>query len=105
MKTRPSSSLYAAVKLAIPALVIATIFLIILQSSTLWAQYAVKNDRILAPEVTHFTRPTDPGVDAHGDIIESQPDVYSVNMNGKFCPSAFHDQGNKSISSIRSSPE
>lgn len=37
------------------------------------AQYEVKNDRILAPEVSHFTRPNDAGVDGHGDLNLSVP--------------------------------
>ncbi|MGH7452289.1 MAG: hypothetical protein ACRENG_13160, partial [bacterium] len=43
-------------------------------SSVLWAQdFQIRNDRILAPEVTHFTRLALPGVDAHGDLNLSIP--------------------------------
>lgn len=42
--------------------------------SVLWAQsYPIKNDRILAPEVTHFARIPEPGVDAQGDLSLSIP--------------------------------
>jgi YD repeat-containing protein len=40
--------------------------------SVVWAQtYNIQNDRILAPEVSHFTGVKEPGVDAHGDLLLS----------------------------------
>ncbi len=46
----------------------------LLTSFALRAQtYNVANDRILAPEVSHFTGMKDPGVDAHGDLHLSIP--------------------------------
>ncbi len=48
--------------------------LTILLSTNSHAQdYQIKNDRILAPEVSHFTRPNEPGVDARGDLSMSIP--------------------------------
>lgn len=36
-------------------------------------EFQIKNDRIHAPEVTHFTRPAEPGVDARGDLSLAIP--------------------------------
>jgi hypothetical protein len=41
--------------------------------SSLRAQSVIHNERILAPEVSHFARPAEPGVDAHGDLSLSIP--------------------------------
>ncbi|MGH7600790.1 MAG: hypothetical protein ACREOI_30915, partial [bacterium] len=51
-----------------------TLFIaLLLFSSALWSQSVIHNERILAPEVSHFIRPSDPGVDAHGDLSLSIP--------------------------------
>lgn len=42
-------------------------------SVTLAQEYQIKNDRILAPEVSHFTRITTPGIDGHGDLSLALP--------------------------------
>ncbi len=55
-------------------ILLAALFIYMDLSSVLWAQTdAIHNDRILAPEVSHFLRPTEPGVDAHGDLSLSIP--------------------------------
>lgn len=75
MKMYPSCNRHASVNLAAPILFIAVTLAIIflLPAPAVWAQYEIKNDRILAPEVTHFTRIAEPGVDAHGDLSLSIP--------------------------------
>jgi len=68
---------------AIPSFA-ATLFMTLLSlSSTLKAQdWEIRNDRILAPEVTHFTRPLEPGVDAHGDLSLAIPLVTVPGRDG-----------------------
>lgn len=40
----------------------------------MWAQdWQIRNDRITAPEVAHFIRPNELGVDARGDLSLSIP--------------------------------
>jgi hypothetical protein len=52
-------------------------------SSALRAQtYPIKNDRILAPEVSHFARIQEPGIDAHGDLSLSIPLVTVPGRDG-----------------------
>lgn len=66
---------YFAVHLAPYLSLVAISILIILLKpfSALRAQSVIHNERILAPEVSHFVRPNDPGVDAHGDLSLSIP--------------------------------
>lgn len=49
------------------------LIVILLTRSPLLAQYDVKNDRILSPEVSHFTGLQELGVDAQGDLHLSIP--------------------------------
>lgn len=51
-------------------------------SALLAQEYQIKNDRILAPEVTHFIRPAEPGVDAHGDLSLTIPLLTVPGRNG-----------------------
>lgn len=76
MKTYPSRN-HQTVANLVRLLSLVTIILYITlpqSSSVLWAQgYQIQNDRILAPEVSHFTGVNEPGVDAHGDLSLSIP--------------------------------
>lgn len=56
--------------------------------------YEFKNDRILTPEVTHFIRPNEPGVDAHGDLSLSVPLVTVPGRDGlNFDIAAYYRSG------------
>jgi hypothetical protein len=85
MKTCPSRQGQLGVNIAPLFLLVAITLPITLlhPSSALRAQdIQFKNDRILAPEVTHFTRPVEPGVDAHGDLSLSIPLMTVPGRNG-----------------------
>jgi len=63
-------SLYGLKTLLLCAILLLTQLL----SSILWGQnYNIQNDRILAPEVSHFTGVKEPGLNASGDLHLSIP--------------------------------